>query len=53
MKLPLTVPVQSIVLGALRTLNETKGMDRDEAYLLARLEDGENLADLIRETEDL
>jgi hypothetical protein len=36
--LPLTIPVESIVAAALRRLDELEGLDRDEAYLLARLE---------------
>lgn len=36
--LPLTVSVESIVVCALRQLKELDGLDRDEAYLLARLE---------------
>jgi hypothetical protein len=34
----LTIPVESIVAVALRELKETQGLDRDETYLLARLE---------------
>jgi hypothetical protein len=30
--------VDSIVMGALRQLKDIEGLDRDEAYLLARLE---------------
>jgi hypothetical protein len=51
--LPLTVPVESIVKGALRALEEVNGLDRDEAYLLARLERGESLAAQIVEPENL
>lgn len=37
--LPLTIPVEAIVAGALRHLREIgEGLDRDEAYLLSRLE---------------
>lgn len=40
--LPLTIPVPLIVLMALRTLDEDcGGLDRDEAYLRARLEQAE------------
>jgi hypothetical protein len=35
----LTIPVESIVAVALRELDQVKGLDRDEAYLLARLEE--------------
>lgn len=38
MELPLTVPVADIVVGALNQLKDAEGLDRDEAYLLARLE---------------
>jgi hypothetical protein len=41
--LPLTIPVHEIVWGALVALRDCDGLDRDEAYLLARLEAGETL----------
>lgn len=41
--LPLTLPVETIVAEALIALRELDGLDRDEAYLLARLERGETL----------
>lgn len=43
----LTVPVRDIVIGGLRQLKEIEGLDRDEAYLLARLESGESLLQVI------
>lgn len=53
--LPLTVPVQSIIVGALDSLREGGHLDRDEAYLLARLErvpDAERTAALLQAIED-
>lgn len=41
--LPLTVPVTDIVMSVLESLRERDGLDRDEAYLLARLQAGETL----------
>ena len=41
--LPLTIPVTDIVVGALQALKDADGLDRDEAYLLARLRNGEQL----------
>jgi len=42
--LPLSIPVRDIVITLLRHCEEHEGLDRDEAYLLARLERGEELA---------
>lgn len=41
--LPLTIPVSDIVRAALEELKAKDGLDRDEAYLLARLQRGETL----------
>jgi hypothetical protein len=41
--LPLTTPVTEIVIDALAELDDRHGLDRDEAYLLARLKRGETL----------
>lgn len=42
--LSLTTPVRDIVMDALRQLRDLEGLDRDEAYLLERLERGQRLA---------
>lgn len=48
--LSLTVPVSDIVMAALRQLKaDNIGLDRDEAYLLARLERGKTDAEVTRE----
>jgi hypothetical protein len=44
--LPLTDTVEGIVAMALQTLQRVDGLDRDESYLLARLERGEKLSEL-------
>lgn len=56
--LPLTIPVVDIIVGALSALRDCDhepGLDRDEAYLLARLEavDGpEQTVELLRAIEE-
>ena len=47
--LPLTIPVRDIVVGVLAEVEARVGLDRDEAYLLARLERGESLQQIIEE----
>lgn len=49
--LPLTVPLRDILVETLRSVDEAEGLDRDGAYLLARLERGESVKSLVEEDE--